>query len=137
MIGVACQDSKGPVDLLCHEYSGQLMGQSHEPQGEKEIGTLFGCSRPSIRRTDGKYHPLGPLITKSPDLTGKLLGAVLATATVKQNRISTGAALLPFDPLKQRLLRFKRLRFARSVSSNAADIVIKPPPPGLGERTRR
>ena len=137
MIGVACQDSKGAVDLLCHNDPGQLMGQSHEPQREKEIGTLFGRSRPSIRRTDGEYHPLGSLITKPPDLTGKLLRAVLPTATVKQNRISTSSALLPSDPLKQRPLRFKRLRFARSISSNAADIVIEPPSPGLGERSRR
>src|ERR1700722_17572171 len=113
------------------------MGQSHGAQGEKKIGALFGFSRPSVRRTDGEHHPLGSLITKPPDLTGELLGAVLPPATVKQNRISTGAALLPFDPLKQRLFRFKRLRFARRIPSNAADIVIEPPSPGLGERSRR
>ena len=137
MIRVACQDGKGAVDLLGHNDPGQLMGQSHEPQREKKVGALFGRSGPSVRRTDGENHPLRSLIAKPRNLTGELLGTVLPPATIKQNRISTGSALLTFDPLKQRLFRFKRLRFARSISSNAADIVIKPPPSSLGERSRR
>lgn len=137
MVRVACQDSKGTVDLFGHNDPGQLMGQSHQPEREKKICSLFGCSRPSVCRTDRENRPLRSLIAKPPDLTGKFLRAVLTPATIKENRISTGAALLPFDPLKQRFFRFKRLRLARCIPGNATDIVIEPPSSSLGERSRR
>src|ERR1700761_5445033 len=137
MVRVACQDSKSTVDLFGHNDSGQLMGQSHQTKRKKKIGTLFRRSRPSIRRTDRENHPLRSLITKPPDLTGKLLRAVLPPATIKQNRISTRAALLPFDPLKQRLFRLKRLRLARCIPGNATDIVIEPPSSCVRKRSGR
>src|SRR5271170_4916798 len=132
MIGVAGQDGKSAVNLLRQYDPRQLMGQSHASQGEKKVGALSRRSRPSVRRTNGEHNPLCPLVAKPPNLTGELLGAVLPPATVKQNRISTGSALLTFDPLKQRFFRFKHLRLARCVSSDAADVVIEPPPPRLG-----
>ncbi len=87
VVGVACEDCTGAVELFGEDQTGQFMShcdgtkreqQGGRPQRARGLG-------PSVRGTDGEYDVLGSLVAPGANPLGEFCGGKLATAAIEQD----------------------------------------------------
>ena len=86
MVRVAGENREGPVYLLGQHHAGKLMRQGQAPKREKQVGTLTGSRRPSIRRSDGEYQTLRTLVADAADQRHHTVGLTVVDGTQNDGR---------------------------------------------------
>src|ERR1700750_2355931 len=71
VIWMAGENRQSAVYLLSQNDAGELMRQSHPPEGPKEIRPFTCRRRPPIRRSNGEHQTLNSLVAESAKMRGE------------------------------------------------------------------
>ena len=112
VVGVACQDCTGAVELFGEDEAGEFVGHCDGAEREQQIGLGPGLFRPSVGGADGEDDVLDALIPAGAEPGGELGGAELAAAAIEQDEDGSGSALAPGQPISEGLLGSERFRLA-------------------------
>jgi len=85
VVGVACQDCTGAVELFGEDEAGEFVGHCDGAEREQQIGLGPGLFRPSVGGADGEDDVLDALIPAGAEPGGELGGAELAAAAIEQD----------------------------------------------------
>jgi len=85
MVGVACQDCTGAVELFGEDKAGQVVGQRDWPERELEAGLGVSLCGPTVGGADGEDDVLSALIAAGTEPGGKFGGGKRAASAIEKD----------------------------------------------------
>ena len=85
MVGVACQDCTGAVELFGEDKTGKFMSQGDRAEGEQEAGLGMSLCGPAVGGADGEDDVLDALIATGSEPRGEFCGGKLAATAIEKD----------------------------------------------------
>ena len=131
VVGVACQDCTGAVELFCEDQAGEIVGHCDGAKRERETrgGVDRGVSggRPAIRWADREDDVLDSLVAPVSQPGGKFCGRKLTAAAIEEDRERGEAGRFSElsgigKPGEKCGFRWESFGLARQVGVNAVEV---------------